>query len=73
MKERAEYFRSKPVKINGLFLVKDYFKSGELQMLALYSIDEDVFVGEVKWYYKSGEIKKKRLYDKIQPPNKLLV
>jgi antitoxin component YwqK of YwqJK toxin-antitoxin module len=63
VKERAEYFRPKPVENDELFLVKDYFISGQLQMLAQsFSMDEDVFEGEVKWYYKSGAIKKTAVY-----------
>lgn len=51
----AEFFRPKPKKENGKYIVQDYYINGKLQMVGP-SIRQDttLFDGEVTYYNKSG-------------------
>lgn len=54
--ENASYYRP-PVKAEGdFFRVKDYYKSGILQMNALSKyVDKDFWEGKVTWYKENGK------------------
>lgn len=55
--ENALYYRTRPVKEDSLFVIKDYYLSGQLQMLAYStSMDKDIFQGEVKRYDEKGRL-----------------
>lgn len=63
-KDSATYYRPKPIRqTNGLYLVKDYFMSGALQMEA-YSktIPKDVYHGILKRYYENGQVEDSENY-----------
>ncbi|WP_346883744.1 hypothetical protein [uncultured Algibacter sp.] len=62
----ATYFRPLPlIKKDSLFLIKDYFIDGQLQMQGLSSSNtKDIFEGLVTWYYKNGNKKTERHYKK---------
>jgi len=51
----AEFFRPKPKKKKGKYIIKDYYINGKLQMEGP-SIEQDttIFDGEVTHYFKSG-------------------
>jgi|GEM_PF-1237055 len=57
VKDSASFFRP-PIKKQGeLFIVKDYFISGQLQMEGLSKSDEkDIWQGQTTWYNKDGSI-----------------
>ena len=62
-KNQAAFFRPKPVKKGNLYEMKDYYLSGQLQMLGYSkSADKDVFDGEVIWYNSDGTISSKKHY-----------
>lgn len=54
-KFHAEFFRPKPKKKKGKYVIKDYYLNGKLQMEGP-SIEQDttIFDGEVTHYYKTG-------------------
>lgn len=57
-KSNAEYFRPFPFqKENNLYVVKDYYKGGKLQMKG-YSLsnEKDIWEGKVEWYYPNGQV-----------------
>lgn len=59
----AEFYRPKPVAVEGGFLVKDYYISGVLQMQGVSSSEtEELWEGETSWYYPSGEVSQRRSY-----------
>jgi len=65
-KDKAVYYRPLPLKKqDGLYVVKDYFINGNLQMEAFStSLKNDVFQGDVIWYYDNGQISLKQTFDK---------
>ncbi len=63
-KEKAEFFRPYPLKKEqDLYIVKDYFIDGTLQMKG-HSNDKEgeLFEGKVVWYYENGNIETERTY-----------
>lgn len=63
-KENAEYYRFTPLEKKGnLFLLKDYYIDGNLQMEGLSSnANKSVYEGKVTWYYKNGNKSVERNY-----------
>ncbi len=64
-KKIAEFYRTKPLQKDGLYLQIDYYLSGMKQMEA-YSKEENepAYEGKVKWYYESGKISQEANYSK---------
>ena len=73
-KETAHFFRPMPLeKQHNLYLIKDYYGNGNIQMKAFSSKEkEDVFEGKTTWYYEKGGVKTERHYEngKIVGPEK---
>jgi antitoxin component YwqK of YwqJK toxin-antitoxin module len=64
-RDSASFFRPAPKPQANGFLIKDYYKSGALQMEGLtLSLPEDAFDGEVTWYYENGKVSQKSVYVK---------
>ena len=63
-KAYASYYRPLPLKkVDSLFLIKDYYSNGQLQMEGLSEVlDKAVFSGAVKWYYPNGNLQVVRHY-----------
>ncbi|MEM8848269.1 MAG: hypothetical protein AAGD17_14310, partial [Bacteroidota bacterium] len=56
-KNEASFYRISTKEESGLFKVRDYYRSGKLQMEGLSSkADKDFFVGEVVWYRENGKV-----------------
>lgn len=64
-KKDAFYFRVKKKQPNKTFLIKDYYISGELQMIGNY-LDKNCLSkeGDFFYYYKSGQLEQKVSYSK---------
>ncbi len=57
VKDSAAFFRPPVKKEGGLFRIKDYYASGQLQMSGLSKDSEkSIWHGEVSWYKENGEI-----------------
>lgn len=63
--ESAHYYRTKPLKKDSLYVIKEFYTSGKLKMLA-YSLydDYDVLHGEAKRYDEKGNITEVVNYNK---------
>ncbi len=64
LKAEASYYRPLPLEqTDSLYLIKDYYSNGQLQMEG-FSKDatKAVFSGEVKWYYPNGKLQLVRHY-----------
>ncbi len=56
--EHSIYYRTIYKDSDGLYTVKDYWKTGEIQMTGKYSaLLPETRQGKFTWYYKSGNIK----------------
>ena len=66
-KEDAVYYRTieeLPADENKLFLIKDYFISGQIQMEGTFLSPETIYEhGEITWFYKNGNKKRKANYN----------
>jgi antitoxin component YwqK of YwqJK toxin-antitoxin module len=60
---KAVYFRPPSIKTDSLYLVRDYYISGNIQMegYSLYP-NEEFFHGTVKWFDKEGHLTQKAGY-----------
>lgn len=63
--ENARYYRPYPLaKSSDLFVIKDYYLDGTLQMQGYSKTPEDfVLVGEATWYDITGKLSEKRVYN----------
>lgn len=68
-KDKAFFYRPLPSQKEGnLFVLKDYYIDGKLQMKAYSSSNKkDVFEGKTTWYYENGQISSERNYIKNTP------
>ncbi|MBW1296895.1 toxin-antitoxin system YwqK family antitoxin [Aquimarina litoralis] len=57
-KENASFFRPPAIKKDSLYLIKDYYIDGTLQMegLSRSNDEESIWEGEVTWYTETGKI-----------------
>ena len=62
-KEKASYYRDLPKKENGIWLIKDYYISGEKQFVG-HAKDSlaTILEGDVTWYFKTGKVQSKIRY-----------
>ncbi len=65
-KAEAEFYRLLPLKkIENLYLVKDYYLNGSIQMEGYYSnVEKEELDGKAVWYYKNGQKSEVRHYKK---------
>lgn len=68
-KDKAFFYRPLPLQKEGnLFVLKDYYIDGKLQMKAYSSSNKkDIFEGKTTWYYENGQISSERNYIKNTP------
>jgi antitoxin component YwqK of YwqJK toxin-antitoxin module len=62
-KDSAAFFRPPFKKQDKVYLVQDYYKSGQLQMEGFSSsANEITLTGEAKWYEKDGKLKQRSMH-----------
>ncbi|MBS9462643.1 hypothetical protein KIM67_09485 [Flagellimonas sp. 389] len=62
-KNNAAFFRPPVVKSDGLFLIKDFYINGQIQMEGVSKFeDKDYWHGEVTWYNNNGSLLQKGNY-----------
>ena len=62
-KDQAAYYRPSPQKENELWLIKDYYITGELQFEGHSKAkDKELWDGDITWYFPNGRIEDKYRY-----------
>ncbi len=62
-KDKQVYYRPNPKQIDGLWLIKDYYKNGVLQFEgSTKDIELELWEGDLTWYKPNGKIEDKVRY-----------
>jgi antitoxin component YwqK of YwqJK toxin-antitoxin module len=62
-KDKAAFFRPKPIKTEQGYIIADHFANGQVQMKGISTVpDQTSWKGWVTWHYENGNVKQRALY-----------